>query len=301
MNILQPAYLELWQQGQLEARVEKALQHYEECRLCPRNCGVERGSGLGTCRAPKKAVVASFGPHFGEEAVLVGGAGSGTIFFAHCNLACVFCQNHELSFEGVGTAISAEKLGQIMLRIQNSYKCPNLNLVSPTHFVPSILQALLYAVERGFRLPLVYNCGGYESLPTLELLDGIVDIYMPDYKYSVAGRAHIYSKARDYPQTAEKALVEMDRQVGGLKTDGRGLATRGLLIRHLMLPAGLEDTKQVLQFIKDNLSSDCLVNLMAQYYPHHRAYEYPELSGRLRREEYGQAQAFARELSLRLA
>lgn len=258
---MQPAYLKLWQQGKLQARVTEALQHYEKCSLCPRNCLVERSEVLGICRAPDQAVVASFGPHFGEERVLVGKGGSGTIFFAFCSLACVFCQNNELSFGGTGTAISAENLGQIMLNIQNGYNCPNLNLVSPTHFVPSILQALLYAVERGLRLPLVYNCGGYESLATLKLLDGVVDIYMPDYKYAIPERARVYSKAGDYPQIAEGALIEMDRQVGGLKTDRKGQAVRG----------------------------------------HHRAYNYLELSRRLKRDEYAQALAFARELGLRLA
>jgi len=298
---LQPAYLKLWQQGELQARAEEALEHYQACNLCPRACGVERSWGAGVCRAPQQAVVASFGPHFGEESVLVGSGGSGTIFFAHCSLACVFCQNYELSFAGEGTAITGDRLGQIMLMIQNDYQCHNLNLVSPTHFVPSILQGLLYAVKRGFRLPLVYNCGGYESSATLRLLDGVVDIYMPDYKYSCAERSDAYSKARDYPQAAAEALMEMDRQVGGLKTDHRGRAVRGLLIRHLMLPGGLDDTQGVLQFIKDNLSSDCLVNLMAQYYPHHKAGEHPELNRRLTRGEYGQALAFARGLGLRLA
>lgn len=300
MRVLLPAYLELYRRGELAARVEWALEVYEECSLCPHRCGIDRSTKAGVCRAPEQAVVSSFGPHYGEERVLVGSRGSGTIFFAHCTLACVYCQNSEISLGGRGRAVSGSELGEIMLELQKGHGCPNVNLVSPTHFVPSILAGLLYAVERGFRLPLVYNCGGYENPATLELLDGIIDIYMPDFKYAEPERAEKYSGAEDYPQKAKEALLEMDRQVGGLKTDGRGIAVRGLLIRHLMPPGGLADTKKVLRFINDNLSADCLVNLMDQYYPHFRAFQFPELGRRLTRDEYNEALEFASSLGLRL-
>ena len=237
---------------------------------------------------------------FGEEDVLVGNRGSGTIFFGYCNMRCVFCQNYELSFGGEGNLISNEKLSDIMLSLQNYYGCHNINLVTPTHFVPNILEALYIAAQKGLNLPLVYNCGGYEKIETLNILDGVIDIYMPDFKYSVPERAKKYSQATDYPDKVKITLKEMDRQVGGLKVDEKGIAYRGLLIRHLMLPGGLEDTKKVLEFIKRELSPDCLVNLMNQYYPTHKALEYGEIARRLSFKEYREAYAFAGKLGLRL-
>jgi putative pyruvate formate lyase activating enzyme len=296
-----PGYLKLAEEGLLQKRVEEVQKHLTECNLCPHQCGVNRKERLGFCRAANKAIVNSYGPHFGEERVLVGSNGSGTIFFGYCNMRCVFCQNCELSFGGVGKVISNEELAQAMLKLQNVYKCHNINLVTPTHFVPNILEAISLAVPQGLRLPLVYNCGGYERLETLELLAGIIDIYMPDFKYQTEERGKRYSQVRKYPEAVTAALKEMDRQVGGLKTDNKGVAYRGLIIRHLMLPGGLEDTKKVLDFIKDNLSPDCLVNLMDQYYPHHQAYKYEELTRRLSPREYKEAYRYAKELGLRLA
>ncbi|MBO8129241.1 MAG: 4Fe-4S cluster-binding domain-containing protein [Peptococcaceae bacterium] len=297
----EPSYRKLLAGGELENRVKEARKHLTECNLCPHECGVNRRRELGFCRAADKALVSSYGPHFGEEPPLVGRNGSGTIFFGYCNMRCVFCQNCELSFGGEGEIISNEKLAEIMLRLQNYYRCHNINLVTPTHFVASILEALLLAAEKGLALPLVYNCGGYEKMETLALLDSVVDIYMPDFKYHLAERGQRYSKVRNYPEIVKKALKEMNRQVGGLKTDEQGVAYRGLIIRHLMMPGGLEDTKEVLKFIKEELSPDCLVNLMDQYYPAHQAFEYQEIARRLTHKEYTEALQFARQLGLRLA
>ncbi|MDI9438643.1 MAG: radical SAM protein [Bacillota bacterium] len=294
------SYLQLSRE-ELEDRVSRAREQLTSCRLCPRECRVNRSNKQGFCRAGAEAVVSSFGPHLGEERVLVGHGGSGTIFFAHCNLRCVFCQNHELSFGGHGTPVTTEQLATMMLIIQDRYGCPNVNLVTPTHFVPHILEAVYLAADRGLRIPLVYNCGGYESVEVLRLLAGVVDIYMPDLKYSSPERAHRYSQAEDYFAKARLALQEMDRQVGGLEVSAAGVAQRGLLIRHLVLPGGLEDTKKVLEFVREELSPDCMVNLMDQYYPCYRAHEHPELCRRVSSTEFRAAWDFAQSLGLRLA
>ncbi len=294
------SYLELTE-AEWQEKIKRAQAHLKECRLCPRECAVDRTTAKGVCRAGAQAVVASFGPHFGEESVLVGSWGSGTIFFAHCNLRCVFCQNYQLSLLGQGSPVHSEQLATIMLIIQDRYRCPNINLVTPTHFIPQILEALWIAAQRGLHIPLVYNCGGYERVEVLRILEGVVDIYMPDLKYASAEQAHRYSQAADYFQQARLALKEMDRQVGGLKLNRAGVAQRGLLIRHLLLPGGLEDTKQVLEFIGSELSPDCLVNLMDQYYPCYQASDYPELSRRVSREEFRAAADYAQQLGLRLA
>ncbi len=296
-----PGYLKLLASGELNRRVAEAKKHMTECNLCPHECGINRKEKIGFCRASDQVIVASYGPHFGEESVLVGTRGSGTIFFAYCNMSCVFCQNCELSFGGEGELISNSELAGIMLKLQNVYNCHNVNLVTPTHFVPNILEALALAAEQGLSLPLVYNCGGYEKLDTLHLLEDVVDIYMPDFKYHYSERGERYSRVKDYPARVKQALNEMDRQVGGLKTDADGIAYRGLLIRHLVMPGGLEDTKEVLKFIRQELSPDCLVNLMEQYYPAHEAHKYEEISRRLTRQEYREALAFAKDLELRLA
>ncbi len=298
--INKPGYLRL-EKDKLNKKVKEAKKFLTECNLCPHDCRVNRKEALGFCRASDKVIISSYGPHFGEESPLVGKNGSGTIFFGYCNMRCVFCQNCELSFGGEGKAASNEELAEIMLTLQNHYSCHNINLVSPTHFVPNIMEALSLAAEKGLNLPLVYNCGGYENMETLSLLDGVIDIYMPDFKYHFVERGEKYSKVKDYPQKVKQALKEMDRQVGGLKTDERGIAYKGLIIRHLMLPGGLEDTKEILKFIKEQLSSDCLVNLMDQYYPAHQAFEFKEISKRLTSGEYKEALLFAKDLGLRLA
>lgn len=296
----QPSYHKLLSSGELERRVMEAKKHFDKCLLCPHECQINRRNQLGFCRASHEAVVASYGPHFGEEPQLVGSHGSGTIFFGFCNLRCVYCQNYDLSFQGEGDLISNQKLGSIMLLLQEEYQCHNINLVTPTHFVPNILEALLFAARKGLKLPLVYNCGGYERVETLKLLKDIVDIYMPDFKYDFEDRGQEYSKVKNYPQLVKETLKEMDHQVGGLKTNSHGLAHKGLIIRHLVLPGGLEDTKKILKFIKEELSADCLVNLMDQYYPAHQAFKYKQIAKGLSSLEFKEAQAYAKNLGLRL-
>ena len=294
-------YINLLENNQLFKKVKEAKKHITNCNLCPHNCGVDRTKEVGICRAGDKAIVASYGPHLGEENVLVGHRGSGTIFFGYCNMSCVFCQNHELSFHGEGQEVSNRKLADMMLSLQNDYKCHNINLVTPTHFVSNILEAIYLASQDGLKLPIVYNSGGYENISTLNLLDGVVDIYMPDFKYNSDQYGRRYSKIPNYPEKAKKALKEMDRQVGGLKTDSKNIAYRGLLIRHLVLPGMLEDTKEVLDFISKELSSDVLVNLMDQYRPCHEAFEYEKISKSLSFMEYSKAHSYAKKLGLKLA
>lgn len=292
-----PAYLELHRTGELRRRSEAARQILATCRLCPRECGVRRLDGeTGVCGAGSQAVVSSYGPHFGEEAPLVGFGGSGTIFLAHCNLCCVFCQNYEISHRGDGRVVCPHEFAQMMLELQRQ-GCHNINFVTPTHEVPQILQALLLAVEGGLRLPLVYNSGGYDSLETLRLLDGVMDIYMPDLKYGDAAMGKRYSGVENYPEVARAALREMHRQVGDLALDERGIATRGVLVRHLVLPNGLAGTADVVRFLAD-LSKDMYVNLMNQYHPWYRANEEPLLSRRITRKEFDEALSLARDAGL---
>lgn len=292
-------YVRQLDSGILLEKVELFEEHYGNCCLCPHNCGVNRKIEKGFCLGKDKAIVASYGPHFGEEEELVGRRGSGTIFFGYCNMRCVFCQNYELSFYGKGNIVSNEKLSDMMLKLQNHYKCHNINLVTPTHFLPNILRAIYIAARKGLKLPIVYNCGGYEKPGTLRLLDGIVDIYMPDFKYFDSKTAHRFSGVKDYSNVVKDALKEMDKQVGGLKANEVGIAYKGLLIRHLMLPSMVGETKNILDFIKSNLSRDCAINLMKQYYPAHRAHEYMELNKRLSSKEYAEALNYGRELSIR--
>ncbi len=255
------------------------------CRLCPRNCGVDRINGeLGNCGAGLEVKVASYHQHFGEEPPLVGRSGSGTIFFSHCNLHCVFCQNYEISQLGQGQRVSLEELAQYMLDLQNS-GCHNINLVTPTPWVPQIVSGLKIAQERGLHIPVVYNCGGYEAVSTLKLLDGIIDIYMPDIKYSDDQCAEKYSKVKNYWSVVRSALKEMYYQVGNLKLS-RGIAASGLLIRHLVLPNQLAGTKECFKFIAENLSIKIVVNVMAQYYPTFNAHKYPEINRRITLSEY---------------
>lgn len=296
---LKPNYINLLQNGELFKKVEEAKKHLNNCNLCPHKCGVDRTKEVGVCKSRDKVIISSYGPHLGEESVLVGNRGSGTIFFGHCNMSCIFCQNYKISFYGEGDIVSDEVLSDIMLSLQNDYNCHNINLVTPTHFVPNILEAIYLAAKKGLKLPIVYNTGGYESLDTLKILEGVIDIYMPDFKYNSSELGKRYSKVSNYPQIAKKALKEMDRQVGGLKTDNRNIAYRGLLIRHLMLPGGLEDTKKILEFIKDELSSDVLVNLMNQYRPSYKAFEYKEIAKKLSLKEYREACKYGEKLGLR--
>jgi putative pyruvate formate lyase activating enzyme len=285
----EPAYLRLLQTGELEARVLKARQHLEACRLCPRACGADRRQSARSagCRTGERARVASYGPHYGEEAPLVGLSGSGTIFFSGCNLSCLYCQNYTISQLGEGQEVEAEELAAIMLRLQ-AMGCHNVNLVSPSHVVPQILAALLIAARAGLRLPLVYNSGGYDALDTLALLDGVVDVYMPDAKYADDATGRRLSLVRDYPAVNRAAVREMHRQVGDLQLDGQGIARRGLLVRHLVLPGGLAGTAETVRWLAE-LSPNTYVNVMGQYRPCYRAHDIPELRRPISRAEHREA------------
>ncbi len=278
--------------------MEKARSLLARCCLCARNCGVNRLNGeIGQCQIADKAIVSSFGPHFGEEAPLVGRHGSGTIFFAYCNLHCVFCQNYSISQLGEGSAVDSAELADMMLSLQTR-GCHNINLVSPTHVVPFILEALEAAAGKGLQLPIVYNTGGYDSVAVLELLDGIVDIYMPDMKYSGEKAGEEFSGVKRYPQVNRSAVKEMHRQVGDLQTDESGVATRGLLVRHLVLPDGLAGTEGVVKFLAEEISPNTYLNVMAQYHPCYHAADYPPLSRPITGEEFSAALALARRYGL---
>jgi putative pyruvate formate lyase activating enzyme len=278
--------------------VEPATEILRECRLCPRECRVDRLAGQkGKCQVTREVIVSSYGPHFGEEAPLVGGHGSGTIFFAYCNLKCVFCQNYTISQLGEGTEVTSDELAGMMLSLQTQ-GCHNINLVSPTHVVPHILAALEIAVRKGLSVPLVYNTGGYDSLETLRLLDGIVDIYMPDMKYSDARIAEQLSGIKDYPRANQAAVKEMHRQVGDLQMDERGVAQRGLLVRHLVLPNRLAGTEEVVRFLSQEVSRDTYLNIMAQYHPCHKAFDLPRLSRRITDKEFNEAIELAHRYGL---
>jgi len=293
-----PVYLETYKRGELEEKIEKLEAILNECKLCPRECGVNRNKGgKGYCKSDKHLMVSSVQPHFGEEDVLVGIHGSGTIFLTSCNLRCIYCQNYDISHLGYGQRMTEEELALSMLSLQNR-GCHNINFVTPTHFTPQIVKATKIAVEKGLHIPIVYNCSGYEAKSTIELLDGIVDIYMPDIKYSDAENAKKYSNAPDYFDRCKEALKEMHRQVGDLKVDENGIAWRGLLIRHLVLPNGLAGSAEVLKFIATEISKDSYVNIMLQYRPMYKAYEYRELNRGLKMSEYREAIDIAREWGL---
>ncbi len=292
------SYLELLRSGRLRERVEEALSQLEACSICPHACGVDRlADDTGKCRTPREAIVSSYGPHLGEEAPLVGRHGSGTMFFTNCNLECLFCQNYTVSQLGEGEIVSGEDLARIMLWLQDR-GCHNINLVSPTHVVPQILQALEIAARSGLRLPLVYNSGGYDSVDTLRMLDGIVDIYMPDMKYDDEETARELSGIENYPPVNRAAVSEMHRQVGDLETDGEGVARRGLLVRHLVLPQGLAGTKGVVDFLSREISLNTYLNVMAQYRPCHRAFRVPALERPISSDEFREALSLAREAGL---
>jgi putative pyruvate formate lyase activating enzyme len=288
----------LYETGNLSERVEQALAILENCCLCPHRCQVNRLKGeLGKCSTGRQAIVSSFGPHFGEESPLVGNGGSGTIFFAFCNLKCCFCQNYTISHLGEGQEVRAGELASMMLSLERR-GCHNINFVSPTHVVPQILEALGIAVEAGLSVPLVYNSGGYDTVDTLKLLDGIFDIYMPDMKYSDGQNAHRFSGIDDYPRINKAAVKEMHHQVGDLKIDNQGVATRGLLVRHLVLPDGLSGTAEVCRFLSREISVNTYLNVMAQYHPYFKAFGIPQLARSISREEFVEAIETARSYGL---
>jgi putative pyruvate formate lyase activating enzyme len=294
-----PSYLQLHANGELQRRIERAYEVLRHCTLCPRDCGVDRlADERGYCRAGADPVVASWNAHPWEEPPISGTRGSGTVFFTHCTARCLFCQNYPISQLGVGQQVTVQRLSTMMLELQ-ARGCHNLNLVTPTHFVPQILAALALASEGGLHLPLVYNSSGYEAVETLQLLDGVVDIYLPDAKYADDAIAKRLSGFRGYVEANHAALSEMWRQVGNeLELDENGLAVRGLIIRHMVLPEGLAGTAQVLAWIARELSPYIHISLMAQYFPAHKAVGHPVLGRRITQEEYLQALTAFDELGL---
>jgi putative pyruvate formate lyase activating enzyme len=292
-----PAYQNL-PPGLLAEKAGTAEAALKSCTLCPRACKVDRTAGKrGFCRTGDKPFVSSWGPHFGEERPLVGSQGSGAIFFGNCNLGCLFCQNYAISHLGEGREMSVERLAEVMLELQQE-GCHNINLVTPTHQLPMILRSLSMAAGQGLALPIVYNCGGYESIEAVRLLDGVVDIYMPDFKYADPEMSLRYSKARDYPSVAKAVIREMHRQVGDLVMDESGIAVRGLLLRHLVMPGGIAGTREVVRFIADEISKNTYVNIMDQYHPCYQAHDHPPLDRRITTKEFAEAVKFAREAGL---
>lgn len=315
----QPAYLELHKSGELKRRGEELWERMRLCGLCPRNCRVNRiGGDSGFCQASSELVISSYHPHFGEERPLVGRGGSGTIFFTHCSLRCVFCINYDVSLEGRGTPRNIEDMAQMMLSLQQQ-GCANINVVTPTHYSPHILLALDMAAAEGLRLPLVYNTCGWELMDVLELLDGVVDIYLPDFKYMSSDMAARYStyaaptfekrqpqvaerftRTDSYPEVTGQAFVEMNRQVGVARPGPDGLVRRGLMARHLVMPGeeGVQNAIEVVRWIAENLPRDTYLNIMSQYTPMYRAFDYPEISRRITRAEYDRVVKAAREAGL---
>ena len=290
-----PSYIALYETGELQKRIEALNTIITHCTLCPHECKVDRRYTSGKCRTGVQALIASYHAHFGEESCLVGKYGSGTIFFANCNLSCIFCQNWDISQLPNGHEVSPEELADIMIRLQQK-GCRNINVVSPTHVVHAIVAALPFAIESGLNIPIVYNSGGYDSVDTLQLLDGIIDIYMPDFKYMDATIAKELSGAKDYPQKAIAALKEMHRQVGDLVIE-KGIAKRGLLVRHLVMPYNIARSDLVFKELA-NISPHTYVNIMAQYRPEYRAHTHKSLGRRITLQEFDQAVLWAKEAGL---
>jgi putative pyruvate formate lyase activating enzyme len=297
-------YAALAETGQLTRRAREAYDLLgDRCLVCPRLCKVDRRADeKGLCAIGRYAVVASYFPHFGEEDVLRGSRGSGTIFFSGCNLRCVFCQNHDISWEVRGERVSPVRLAEMMLELQ-AIGCHNVNFVTPEHVVPQILEALPHAISAGLRLPIVYNTSAFDSHDSLRLMDGVVDVYMPDFKLWTSESGRRYLKRAEYPDVARESINEMHRQVGDLVVDERGLARRGVILRHLVMPGLVEETEAILRWVAEELGTDCYVNLMAQYYVSGkvgRDGQYGEIARGVYREEYERALGLAQSLGLRL-
>ena len=298
MSEFEPGYVRLLASGELARRAVEAYAHLSSCDGCAWECRKDRRAGqLGICRTGERARLASYGPHLGEENPLRGWRGSGTIFIGRCNLRCQYCQNYDISQADAGDEVEPEELAAVMLELQG-YGCHNINFVSPSHVVPQILAAVLMAAQAGLRLPLVYNTGGYDSLAMLRLLEGVVDIYMPDMKYASAQAGLHYSKVRDYARVNQAAVREMHRQVGDLELDEHGLARRGLLVRHLVLPENLAGTAEIVRFLASEISTGTYLNLMDQYHPAFNAAQFPKLKRRTSRQEYAAARQMAHEAGL---
>jgi putative pyruvate formate lyase activating enzyme len=296
----EPAYLTLYRSGELAQRVERGLERLADCTLCPRDCHIDRRANrFAVCKTGRHAVVGSWFPHSGEEDCLRGWNGSGTIFFSWCNLRCVFCQNYDLSWQGEGAGTQPGELAEMMLRLEER-GCHNINFVTPEHVVPQILEALPLAIAGGLRLPLVYNTSAYDSLDSIALMDGVIDIYMPDFKFSDPELARRYLRAPNYPEAARQAIRAMHRQVGDLLTDENGLALRGLILRHLVMPGHVDDTREILAWAARELGPETYVNLMRQYFPAGKvsAQEYVEINRDISRQEFSAAMAAARAAGL---
>ena len=293
-----PAYLALHESGELKRRAEEAVLALRSCEVCPRNCRVDRlADRAKVCATGRYARVSSYFPHFGEEDCLRGTRGSGTIFFSFCNLKCVFCQNHDTSQAGDGVEVSPERLAAMMLELQE-VGCHNVNFVTPEHVVPEILEALPLAIDRGLRVPLVYNTSAYDSMESLRWMDGVVDLYMPDFKVWTKESAIRYLKAKDYREVACRVVREMHRQVGPLALDDQGLARRGVLVRHLVMPGLLDETREIFHYLAREVSPDTYVNVMGQYRPEYRASEYPEIDRRPTADEMREARRLFHEAGL---
>ena len=295
-----PAYLKLYESGVLQKRIDQAIQCLEACTVCPWECGINRlEDQKKVCRTGRYAKVASYFPHFGEENCLRGWRGSGTIFFAWCNLRCVFCQNYDISQQEAGIEVTPERLADMMIELQDK-GCHNINWVTPEHVVPQILESLPFAIEKGLRLPIVYNTSAFDSMESIQLMDGIVSIYMPDFKYWNVEKSKYYLKTPEYPATARKVIKEMYRQVGDLIMDEQGLAQKGLLLRHLVMPGSPEESRNIFEFIANEISPATLVNIMGQYYPAGKVNDrrYPEINRRLRTGELAQAIELAKKAGL---
>lgn len=288
MNYI-PKYIKLHKTSDLQKRIHILNGILKNCILCSRQCSVNRLKGeLGFCKAGKKLTISSVFPHFGEEPPLVGNKGSGTIFLTHCNLQCLFCQNYDISHLGHGETISSEQLAEYMHSLQKR-GCHNINFVTPTHYLPQIIASLPHAIDLELHIPLVYNCGGYESPKIVHLLDGIIDIYMPDIKFADRKVAEKYAQAPDYPDVVKNVIKEMHRQVGDLQINKEGIAEKGLLIRHLVMPNGLAGTQKLMHFIATEISPHSYINVMSQYRPEYKAFDYPELSRVITHKEYREA------------
>ncbi len=294
-----PAYLELHRKGELKKRGERLWEIMKNCRLCPRECGADRLNGeKGFCGSTSELQISSFHPHFGEERSLVGKGGSGAIFFTNCSLRCVFCINWEISQGGMGSHRTIDELSGMMISLQKT-GCSNINVVTPTHYPAHIVLALDKAAAKGLKIPLVYNTCGWERLEILKILDGVVDIYLPDFKYWEGEKAARYSsEAESYPEVTRQALLEMHRQVGVAKPAANGLMYKGLMIRHLVMPNRVSGTKDILEWISQNLPKDTYINIMSQYRPTYKAFDYPEIARKISRKEYREAIQWAKEAGL---
>ncbi|MEE1550375.1 MAG: radical SAM protein [Nitrospinaceae bacterium] len=296
----EPAYMELFRTGELYRRSREAIKLLQNCKVCPRDCEVNRlENEMALCKTGRQAIVSSAFPHFGEEDCLRGTKGSGTIFFSMCNLKCVFCQNYDISQEGEGVEVTPEQLALTMVDLQKQ-GCHNINFVTPEHVVPQILEALPLAVQLGLRIPLAYNTGAYDSMDSMRLMDGVVDIYMPDFKYWDTGLSKKYLIAKDYPDAAKQVIKEMHRQVGDLVFDENGLAKRGVLVRHLVMPDAVEDARYIMRYLTQEISPHTYINIMSQYRSAGKVStkKYPAINRKVTDEEVGATVAVAQKEGL---